>query len=78
MKPANRSYRFTDVADAPYTRDIMESFALFRIPGNKDNLINHPLERIHQPLDKCPAVVREKIFFLPVSTPCLAANQYHR
>jgi hypothetical protein len=55
----------------------MEPFALFRIPGNKNNLVNHPFKRINEPLDKCPAMVREKIFFLAVGTPCLTTNQYH-
>jgi hypothetical protein len=77
MKTAYRSDPPADVGDALYSRDLMEPSALFRIPGNEDNLIDHLLERIDQQLDKCLTVVREKIFFLPVCTPCLTTNQYH-
>jgi len=33
-------------------------------------------EGINQALDKCPALVQEKILFLPICTPCFTTNQY--
>jgi hypothetical protein len=74
MKPPDRSDPPADVGNALYSLDPVEPFALFRVPGNKNNLIDHLLERINQALDKCPALVREKILLLPMCTPCLATN----
>jgi hypothetical protein len=78
MKSPDWSDSPPDIGDAPYSFDPVESGALFRAPGNKNNFIDHLLERFDKALDKCPALVREKILFLSIGTPRLATNQYDR
>jgi len=67
-----------DICDAAKIGQVAEPFALFRITGNKDDLINRPLDRIDQALEKGPALVPEEIFLLPVRPPCLSADKDDR
>ncbi len=76
MKASDRSYPLTDIGDATDSLDLPEPFALFRISGNKDNLIDYLMERINQAFNECPAKVRKKILLLPVCTPGFTTNQY--
>ena len=76
MKSPDRSDPPADVGNASYSLDPVEPSALFRALCNKNNFIDHLLERFDKALDKSPALVREKILLLPMCTPCLAANQY--
>jgi hypothetical protein len=77
MQPADGSGSRPDIGYAPDSLKRTEPFALFRIPGNENDLVDNLPERIDQPFNKRPAVIGEKILFPTMCTSCIPADQYY-
>ena len=66
-----------DVGNASDPPDPVEPSALFGAFCHENNFIDYFFERIDKTLDKCPALVREKILFLSICTTRFTPNEYH-
>ena len=69
MKSADGTDPRADIRNTPDPVHFPKAPALFRVTGNKNDLIDHFLQRIDQALNKRPALVPEEIFLLPVGPP---------
>jgi hypothetical protein len=78
MQSADRTDAFSDVSDAADVRKVQKPRTLRRIPRDEDDLTGDTTEGFGNAFDKCPAIKREKIFFLSIRTARFPADQHHR
>jgi hypothetical protein len=75
MESPDRADPPPDIGDAPDIPEVGKPAALFRVAGDKDDLVDNGPDRIDLPLDEGLSLVPEEIFLLAVRPLRLAADK---